>query len=217
MSTKNADLHGNAPDKSHVALLLIDVINDLEFPGAEQLLRHALPMARRIAAFKDRARRDGVPVVYVNDNFGRWRSDFNAQVEHCLHEGVRGKPVVELLRPHEDDYFVLKPKHSGFFSTTLDLLLKYLGVKVVILAGIATNICVLFTANDAYMRDFDLFVPSDCVASNTEEENRYALDQIRKVLKADTRPSPEISFEAIRMNGQRQEQTGFQRGDKSPL
>lgn len=192
MPTKNADLHGYAPDKSDVALLLIDVINDLEFPEGDQLLRHALPMARRITALKERAKREGIPVIYVNDNFGRWRSNFNAQVEHCLKDGVRGQPIVELLRPEEEDYFVLKPKHSGFFSTTLDTLLEYLGVREVILTGIAANICVLFTANDAYMRDLHLLVPSDCVASNTEEENRYALDQMRKVLKADTRPSTEL-------------------------
>ena len=110
---------------------------------------------------------------------------------------VLRQPVVELLRPDEDDYFVLKPKHSGFFSTALDTLLEYLGTKAVILAGIAANNCVLFTANDAYMRDLDLAVPSDCVASITEEETRYALDQMRKVLKADTRPSGELSFRAL--------------------
>src|SRR5436305_8912595 len=196
MPAKNEDLHGSAPDKSDVALLLIDVINDLDFPEGNQLLRHALPMARQIAALKRRARQEGVPVLYVNDNFGRWRSDFSAQVEHCLRDGVRGKPVVELLRPGEDDYFVLKPKHSGFFSTTLDTLLEYLGARAVVLAGMAANICVLFTANDAYMRDLHLVVPSDCVASNTEEENRYALEQMRKVLKADTRPSTELSLKA---------------------
>lgn len=197
MPRKNEDLHGNAPDKSEVALLLIDVINDLEFPEGDQLLQHALPMAHRIAALKERAKKEGIPVVYVNDNFGRWRSDFNAQVEHCLKDGVRGQPVVELLRPGEEDYFVLKPKHSGFFSTTLDTLLEYLGVRMVILTGIAANICVLFTANDAYMRDMHLIVPCDCVASNTEEENRYALDQMRKVLKADTRPSTELMLQAL--------------------
>lgn len=198
MPAKNVDLHGSAPDKSDVALLLIDVINDLEFPEGDQILRFALPMAHKVAALKRRARQEGVPVVYVNDNFGRWRSDFNAQVEHCLEDGVLGKPVVELLRPGEDDYFVLKPKHSGFFSTTLDTLLEYLGVKAVVLTGMAANICVLFTANDAYMRDLHLAVPSDCVASNTEEENRHALDQMRKVLKADTRPSTELSFDALK-------------------
>ena len=201
MPAKNEDLHGSAPDKADVALLLIDVINDLEFPEGDQLLRHALPMARKTAALKKRARREAIPVIYVNDNFGRWRSDFNAQVEHCLNDGVRGQPVVELLRPEQEDYFVLKPKHSGFFSTTLDTLLEYLEVKAVVLAGVAANICVLFTANDAYMRDFYLVVPCDCVASNTEEENNYALDQMRKVLKADTRPSTELSFEAIGRSG----------------
>ena len=201
MPAKNEDLHGNAPDKSAVALLLIDVVNDLEFPEGEQLLRHALPMARQIAALKRRAREAGVPVVYVNDNFGRWRSDFSAQVEHCLNDGVRGRPVAGLLRPDDDDYFVLKPKHSGFFSTTLDTLLEYLGARAVILTGMAANICVLFTANDAYMRDLHLAVPSDCVASNTEEENDYALDQMRKVLKADTRPSAELSFQTLARRG----------------
>ena len=197
MPAKNEDLHGNAPDKSDVALILIDVINDLEFPEGDQLLRHALPMAERLVALKRRARAAGVPVVYVNDNFGRWRSDFTAQVEHCLEDGVRGRPVAELLRPDEDDYFVLKPKHSGFFSTTLDMLLQYLGVRAVVLTGMAGNICVLFTANDAYMRDLHLAVPADCVASNTEEENHYALDQMRRVLKADIRPSTELSFQTL--------------------
>lgn len=197
MPTKNADLHGNAPDKSDVALLLIDVINDLDFPEANQLLRFALPMARRIAALKKKARQAGVPVIYVNDNFGRWRSDFNAQVQHCLRDGVLGKPLVDMLRPGEEDYFVLKPKHSGFFSTTLDILLEYLGTKIVVLTGLASNICVLFTANDAYMRDLDIVVPSDCVAANTAAENRHALHQIRQVLKADTRPSTRLSFQAL--------------------
>ncbi|MDB5340186.1 MAG: entB [Planctomycetaceae bacterium] len=195
MSDINADLHGNAPDKSDVALLLIDVINDLEFPDADRLFRHALPMAHQIVSLRQKAMRAKVPVIYVNDNFGRWRSDFNAQVTHCLQDDVRGKPIAELLRPTEDDYFVLKPKHSGFFSTTLDTLLEYLGTKTVVLAGMATNVCVLFTANDAYMRDFYLIVPADRVASNDEQQNQYALEQMRTILKADVRPPAEHSFQ----------------------
>src|SRR4051812_27588198 len=119
MPNQNPDLHGNAPDKSAAALLLIDVINDLEFEEAEQMLPRALAMARRLAELKKRAKAAGIPVIYANDNFGRWQSNFNAQVEHCLGDGCRGRPLVELLRPEEDDYFVLKPKHSGFYSTTL--------------------------------------------------------------------------------------------------
>jgi nicotinamidase-related amidase len=197
VASKNQDLHGNAPDKSDVALLLIDVINDLDFPKGDQLLRYALPMAERLVELKQRSREAGFPVIYVNDNFGRWRSDFNSQVEHCMNDGARGKAVVKRLKPEKDDYFVLKPKHSGFFSTTLDILLDYLGVKTVILTGIAGNICVLFTANDAYLRDFSLVVPCDCVVSNTDDENRNALGIMRKVLKADTRPSTELDLTAL--------------------
>jgi nicotinamidase-related amidase len=192
MPAKNPDLHGSAPDKSEIALLLIDVINDLDFPEANQLLRYARPMARKILRLKERAKKAGVPVIYVNDNFGRWRSDFRRQVLHCLREKSRGREIVSLLRPDEDDYFVLKPKHSGFFSTTLDTLLRYLDSKKLILTGIAGNFCVLFTANDAYMRDYQLIIPSDCTVSNTPTENRQALALMRKFLKADTRPSDRL-------------------------
>jgi nicotinamidase-related amidase len=191
---KNKDLHGNAPDKSEIVLLLIDLINDLEFEGGEELFRHALPAAKNIARLKERARRAGVPVIYVNDNFGRWRSDFRRTVKHCLEDKVRGRPIAELLDPDDDDYFVLKPKHSGFFSTTLDLLLEYLGALTLVMTGIAGNNCVLFTANDAYMRDYKLIIPEDCIASIKQEENDYALRQMQEVLKADIRPSAEVDF-----------------------
>lgn len=198
MPAKNEDLHGNVPDKAAVALLLIDVINDLEFEGGEELLKHALPMAERLAELTHRARRAGVPVVYVNDNFGKWQSDFKRILAHCLEDDVRGRPIAELLRPEEDDYFVLKPKHSGFYSTTLDTLLDYLGVKTLVLTGLTGDICVLFTAHDAYMRDFHLIVPSDCVASNDPEENLYTLRKMERLLDADTRPSAEVDFERLK-------------------
>ncbi len=192
---EHADLFGSAPDKSATVLLLIDVINDLDFPGAESLVEFALPMARQIAALKRRARDVHIPSVYVNDNFGRWRSDFRAQVHHCLQHDVPGKQLADLLRPEEDDYFVLKPMHSGFYSTTLELLLRHLEAKTLILCGIAGNNCVLFTANDAYMRGFRLIVPSDCIASNTKEENDAALKQMQDVLKADIRRSSDLTFD----------------------
>jgi nicotinamidase-related amidase len=194
----NDDLHGNAPDKSEIAIVLIDVINDLEFEEGERLFETALPAAKNIAQLKQRARRGKVPIIYVNDNFGRWRSDFKKIVNHCLEDDVRGRPIAELLAPDEEDYFVLKPKHSGFFSTTLDLLLEYLGVRTLIITGFAGNNCVLFTANDAYMRDYQLLIPSDCTASNEAADNENALQQMQEVLKADIRPSSEIDFNAYR-------------------
>ena len=203
MPAKNPDLHGSAPDKSEIALLLIDVINDLDFPEANQLLRYAQPMARKLLRLKERAKRSGIPVIYVNDNFGRWQSDFRRQVRHCLRGESRGHEIVTLLQPDEDDYFVLKPKHSGFFSTTLETLLRYLGSHTLIITGIAGNFCVLFTANDAYMRDYDLIIPSDCTASNSAEENREALALMRKFLKANTRPSSKLRLSRVRKKKRR--------------
>lgn len=154
------------------ALLLIDVLNDFQFPESGKLLRYALPAARRIARLRQALKADGIPVIYVNDNFGRWQSDFKEQVARWL------------LLPQEDDYFVLKPKHSGFYATPLEVLLGYLGVRDLILTGFATDICVVYTANDAYMRDYGLTVVSDCVAAESLPANRLALEQMKSRLKA---------------------------------
>jgi nicotinamidase-related amidase len=189
---KHRDPHGTAPDRSKIALLLVDVINDFGFPEAQQLLRYALPAAEKMASLKRRLRKRGIPAIYVNDNFGRWRSDFKKQVEHCISEECLGASVARLLIPLEDDYFVLKPKHSAFFSTSLDVLLSYLGAKKLIVTGFAGDICVLFTANDAYMRDYELIVPADCVASETAVANKRACLQMQRFLHADIRPSRKL-------------------------
>lgn len=195
---KNQDLHGNVPDSSPAVLLLIDLINDFEFVDGDDIYNNLLPQVEAIVNMKKKAKKAGIPVIYVNDNFGKWQSDFRKLLDHCLKEGVKGKKIVEKLQPDEEDYFVLKPKHSAFYSTTLDVLLDYLKAKTLIMAGITGNICVLFTANDAFMRDFSLVIPSDCVASESKEENTYALEQMRKLLKADTRPSTEIDFKQFK-------------------
>jgi nicotinamidase-related amidase len=176
------------------ALLLIDVINDLAFAGSEVLIAQAEPMSERLAAFKRRVARAGVPVVYVNDNFGKWRSDFRRTVAHCTSKASPGRSVSSRLRPTSRDYFVLKPKHSGFYDTTLDTLLEDLRITRVIVTGIAGNICVLFTANDAYMRGLRIFAPSDCIVSNTHEDNTHALRQIQTVLKGRIEPSTQLAF-----------------------
>jgi nicotinamidase-related amidase len=194
MPTKNEDLHGAVPDKCEVALLLVDVINPLDFPEAGQLLRYIPAMTQKIRRLKQRAQKAGVPIIYVNDNFGRWRSDFRSQVEYCLTKEQRGCGMVMQLQPEHSDYFVLKPKHSGFFATTLETLLRYLGTRRLVITGVAGNFCVLFTANDAYMHDYELLIPADCIASNTKQENRQALELMRKFLKADIRLSAKIKF-----------------------
>jgi nicotinamidase-related amidase len=176
------------------ALLLIDVINDLEFPGSGPLVEHTGRLATALAALKRRAARAGVPIIYVNDNFGQWRSDFRQTVAHCTRNASPGRVLSRRMRPTAKDYFVLKPKHSGFFDTTLDTLLDALRIRRVVLAGVAGNICVLFTANDAYMRELRLFAPADCIASNSAADNDYALRQIETVLKGNVTRSTQLRF-----------------------
>jgi nicotinamidase-related amidase len=180
------------------ALLLIDVINDLAFEGSEALVAQAEPMAIRLATLKRRASAAGVPAIYINDNFGQWRSDFRKTVSHCLSRSSPGRRVSQRLRPTSRDYFVLKPKHSGFFDTTLDTLLDALRIRRVILTGIAGNICVLFTANDAHMREYKIFVPADCVVSNTPAENGFALQQIQSVMNGNVAESTRLIFRSRR-------------------
>jgi nicotinamidase-related amidase len=194
------DLHGSAPDTHDTALLLIDLINDFEFPRGDELYERAIVAAPRIAQLRKKANAASVPVIYVNDNYGRWQSKFDDIVKHCLDDGVRGRPLVEQLLPDSKDYFVLKPKHSGFYQTPLELLLKHLGAERLILTGVSTNSCVLFTANDAYMRDLKLIVPEDCVTACNLREHEFAIEQMRTMLKADTRPSTELDLGALASN-----------------
>lgn len=191
---KQARLRTVSVPSAGTAVLLIDVINDLAFEGSSGLVAQAEPMALRLARLKRRAVAAGVPTIYVNDNFGRWQSDFRRTVAHCTAPSSPGRVVSRRLRPTAHDYFVLKPKHSGFFDTTLETLLETLRVRRVVVTGIAGNICVLFTANDAYMRDFRIFAPADCIVSNTAADNDHALRQISTVLKGNVTESTRLSF-----------------------
>ncbi|PTR17033.1 MULTISPECIES: isochorismatase family cysteine hydrolase [unclassified Nitrosospira] len=180
-----------------VALLLIDVINDLEFEDGDKLSAAAVPAAGNIARLKLEAKINGVPCVYVNDNFGQWQSDFKHLISSCVRDGVRGAPIAKQLVPQRDDYFVLKPRHSGFFQTPLDLLLRDLHARKLILCGLTTDSCVLFTANDAYLRGFEILVPSDCSAAMTNSRHTTALGQMRRTLKAATIESTRIDFKKL--------------------
>jgi nicotinamidase-related amidase len=190
---KPTNLHGNAPDKCAVALLLVDVINDMEFPGGDRLIRSARPAAQALASLKQRALRAGVPCIYANDNFGRWRSDFQAQVKH-VQSGTRGAELAELLAPTDKDYFVLKARHSAFYQTCLSLLLEHLGVEALIVGGYTTDSCVNFTASDAYLRGLALTIPRDGSAAKTATQHKVALSQMSRVLHAQTPYCADISF-----------------------
>jgi nicotinamidase-related amidase len=180
--------------KTATALLLIDVINHFEFPDGERTLTQALPIAPVLSRLKVRARDAGVPVIYVNDNFGRWRSDMSELVAYCTRPGAIGRRFVEQIRPEHDDYFVLKPRHSAFYQTPLDILLEHLGVSELVLCGLATNSCVLCTAHDAKMRNFRIVVPSDGSASHSRPEHEQAIQHLNSMVDAATPTAAKIRF-----------------------
>jgi nicotinamidase-related amidase len=171
--------------KGSTALLILDMISEFRFPDAELVLRGARRPARAIARLKARARKVGAPVIYANDTAGKWESDPRAFIERCLRPTARGRDVVELVKPQlDDDYFVFKPKHSAFYGTPLESLLEELGVRRLVLTGISSHQCVLFTAMDAHVREYELIVPSDCVGASAREETRHALFIARRALGA---------------------------------
>jgi nicotinamidase-related amidase len=193
-SSSAGDLHGQVPDTSPTVLLLVDVINHLEFEGGEFLLEPAMAAAGQIAALKTAAAAAGVPAVYVNDNFGRWQSNFDRLIEDYLEQDVRGADLIRTLRPKPHDYHVLKPKPSGFFATPLELLLRHFKASRLVIAGFTADHCVLLTATDAYMRGFELCLPSDCTASIRPEHRDAALAYAARVLKAETEEWRELTL-----------------------
>lgn len=156
----------------HTALLVIDMISDFDFPGGATLARRAQAAARAIAGLKRRLERHGVPTIYANDNYGHWRSDFREIVPRCGAADSLGAPVIDTLRPAPEDYFVLKPQHSAFYGSPLEMLLDSLDVRVLVLTGSAGDRCVLATAADAHMRGFRMLAPADCVVSESAARHR---------------------------------------------
>ena len=189
-----ARIEGSAP--GGVGLLIIDMINAMDFQGAERLLTKAKTVAETVLALRDQADGLKIPVVYVNDNYGQWHSEKSKIVEACASGDSPGRAIVARIAPREGDYFVIKPQFSGFYSTNLPVLLPKLGVSRLVLTGIAADICVLFTAADAHMREYRLWVPNDAVASEGDERTRWALDIMRKSMGAETASTGDLSLEA---------------------
>ena len=173
--------------KCRRALLLIDFINPLDFPEARDLSPSALEAARCTKQLARAARRHGVPVIYANDNFGRWRSDFSSMVTQLLQGKGTGAEIAKLLKPQPHDLTVLKPMHSAFFGTPLDLLVNKMGVRTLVMAGLATDICIQLSAADAFLRGLKICVPEDCTAAETAAKKDAALIYMRNILKCDTR------------------------------
>jgi nicotinamidase-related amidase len=185
------------PSKSRqrdTALLIVDLVSEYEFPDAERILKGALKAARSIARLKQRAHAAKVPVIYINDTAGKWESDQRAFVQRCLQPTARGRKIVELIAPTPRDYFMFKPKHSAFFGTPLHTLLQQLKISTLILTGVTTHQCVLFTAMDAHVRDYDLIIPSDCVGAPSAADNKHAFYVFSHALNAKIVASGRLRF-----------------------
>lgn len=181
-----------APGKT--ALLLIDMVNALDFEGGDDLRAATEDIVAPILSLRAAADAAGVPVIYVNDNNGQWHSERTRLVEETLAKDTPGRAVTQALRPRDDDYFIIKPQFSGFYATNLPVLLPQLGVSRLILTGVAADICVLFTAADAHMRQYDLWVPGDAVAGNHPERTRWALEIMRNSMDALVEPTKEMTL-----------------------
>jgi nicotinamidase-related amidase len=164
------------------ALLLIDFFNPTGFDECPGLATAALAAARRVTNLKARSRQ--TRVIYVNDNFGSWSDEFRSLAQDCLTlPGDAGK-LARLLKPEPGDWVVLKPRHSAFYGTPLEILLDESRIRSLILAGTTADSCVAMTAYDAHVRKFDLWVPRDCVASATPAITRATLEALRRVTDA---------------------------------
>ena len=170
------------PSPVPVALLLIDVLTTFEFPDGDRILRGALKVRDALVKFKARAREARIPVLYVNDNFGDWRSEKEVLIGRCLQ--ARGAEFVRPLLPDSEDYFVLKPMHSAFYMTPLEVLLEHLQVETLILTGLTSNSCITVTAHDANMRGFDIYIPPDCCSARSATEHTQALAQLEAMAGA---------------------------------
>jgi nicotinamidase-related amidase len=174
---------------SPTVLVLVDFINPLDFDGADALAPSALAAAAATAQLRRHAAHAGVQTIYANDNYGLWRSDFKALWSRCRARPGAAGQLARRLEPRRRDLTILKPRHSAFYSTPLELLLRQLRCKRLVIAGIAADNCVLFTAMDAYLRGYALWVPQDCVAAETEDGKQGALQHMHRVLKASVQPS----------------------------
>ncbi|MEU9082714.1 isochorismatase family cysteine hydrolase [Streptomyces sp. NPDC048357] len=171
---------------------MIDMLNTYEHEDAEVLVKSVREALPGVGVLLERARAAIAPVVYVNDNFGRWRSHHGEILEAAL--AGRYADLVEPIAPDEESLFVVKARHSVFFETPLAYLLGQLDVHRVVLCGQVTKQCVLYSALDAHIRHLDVVVALDAVAHIDAGLADAALRMMERNMSAELHPSGEITF-----------------------
>ncbi|HSI87465.1 MAG TPA: isochorismatase family cysteine hydrolase [Pyrinomonadaceae bacterium] len=190
----NAIMNEHGPDSSRVVLLIIDMVSDFQFEDGKKLFAHTMKIAKRVAELRKRAQDAGVPVVFVNDNFGKWNRDYGDFVDAIREGSAEGREITDILAPEGDDYFILKPQRSAFYATPLDVLLESMEAERLIITGITTDICVLFTAHDAHMRGFEVIVPEDCAAAVEATFHNQAIKFMERVAEAKIVKAADVKF-----------------------
>ncbi|WP_433395580.1 cysteine hydrolase family protein [Streptomyces sp. CA-146814] len=174
------------------ALIVIDMINAYDHPDAELLVPSVRTVLPQLTRLIERARSEGVPVVYANDNFGEWRSHHGEIVEATL--AGKNAELVEPILPDGDSLFVVKARHSIFYETPLSYLLSQLGADHVVLCGQVTEQCVLYSALDAHIRQLRVTVPKDAVAHIHEDLAEAALRMMERNMSAAVRTAETVAF-----------------------
>jgi nicotinamidase-related amidase len=167
---------------SKTALLVVDMLNRYEHPDADLLRESVGQVVMPIAEMLRRAREQDALVVYVNDNHGDWTAGRQALTQWALDGSDRS--LVEPIIPPPDVPFLVKARHSAFYGTQLEYLLRQHGVERLVIAGQVTEQCVLYTALDAYIRHFAITVPRDSVAHIHADLGAAALRMIETNMRA---------------------------------
>jgi nicotinamidase-related amidase len=176
------------------ALVVIDMINTYDHEDADVLRESAAKVVPVIAGLVKRAREAGAPVIYVNDNFGEWRSDHRTLVESAL--AGEHASLVEPIVPDEDAMFVVKARHSIFFETPFEYLLGQEGIDEIVLAGQATEQCIVYSALDAHIRHIPVVVPRDAVAHIHEELAQASLKMMEINMDAEVCAADDVRFQS---------------------
>lgn len=167
---------GKALQLDNAAILIVDMLNDFCKEGGAMVLKEGVEVVEPMKALIAAAKAKGLPIIYINDCHRPVKHDreFGKRSPHCL-EGTWGAQVIDELTPAAGDYCVKKSRFSGFFQTDLDLLLRDLEVKTVVVTGVVTNICVRSTCHDAFFLGYQVIVPEDCVKATAAREQESTL------------------------------------------
>jgi nicotinamidase-related amidase len=176
------------------ALIVIDMLNPYDHEDAEPLKESVSEMLPSLRELIERAPEAGLLTVYVNDNHGDWTAGRGKLIQHAL--AGAAPHLIEPIAPSKDTPFLVKARHSVFYQTQLEYLLRQEGIERLVLAGQVTEQCILYSALDGYVRHFEVVVPRTAVAHIHEDLADAALRMMEENMRAQVPDSPDEALEA---------------------